>query len=126
MAKSNSDNPPDPAALVDEKKPSTAALVEDLRLHAADGSYAAMLSDIADLIEAQAAEIAELKESAALLNDDEWAWVKSADDGRCGACGHLAIFHNTHCCDFCMVEAEPYPKNCRCEDWHIPEARDEQ
>jgi hypothetical protein len=39
---------------------------------------------------------------------DESRWIENNQD-RCGKCGHLEIFHNTHCCFFCMVDG------CECE-----------
>lgn len=40
------------------------------------------------------------------LRPDEIVFLQGA---RCG-CGHLYSLHNTHCCQFCMVDG------CECED----------
>lgn len=37
------------------------------------------------------------------LHEDEQAWIRRAPE-RCEGCGHLFIFHNSHCCSFCLVD----------------------
>ena len=41
------------------------------------------------------------------LQEDEANWIKSSS--RCMTCNHLEVFHNEHCCEFCMVP------DCKCE-----------
>lgn len=48
------------------------------------------------------------------LKEDEVQWINSHPE-RCEACGHLDIFHNDHCCPFCLVE------DCPCEYGLMPE-----
>jgi hypothetical protein len=42
------------------------------------------------------------------LNDDERRWIRENPE-HC-SCGHLHVFHNGHCCQFCMVDG------CECGD----------
>lgn len=41
------------------------------------------------------------------IHVDEARWIAENPE-RCD-CGHLIIFHNGHCCSFCLVG------DCRCE-----------
>lgn len=56
------------------------------------------------------------------MTDREKEWIEDNPD-TCEGCGHLEIFHNSHCCEFCMVGG------CNCswgeivkdddaDDWH--------
>jgi hypothetical protein len=45
------------------------------------------------------------------LKEDEKRWINIAKE-RCETCGHLKIFHNTHCCPFCLIPG----CNCRYEE----------
>lgn len=48
------------------------------------------------------------------LDISEIKWINN-NPCRCPACGHLEIFHNDHCCTFCLVDG------CECEWGELPE-----
>lgn len=41
------------------------------------------------------------------LTEEEQDWINSNQD-KCETCGHLEIFHTSHCCTFCLVAG------CKC------------
>lgn len=43
------------------------------------------------------------------LKNDEIKWIEEHPE-RCQTCGHLAIFHNEHCCVFCLIPG------CKCKN----------
>jgi hypothetical protein len=47
-----------------------------------------------------------------LLPDEEKHLEESE---RCTACGHLWVFHNHHCCEFCTID------DCKCEWGRMPD-----
>lgn len=44
-----------------------------------------------------------------MLKEDEKKYLDDNSIKECQKCGHLAIFHNYHCCSFCNVP------ECKCE-----------
>jgi hypothetical protein len=43
------------------------------------------------------------------LSPDEVVWIKDSPE-RCPKCSHLKIFHNQHCCSFCILP------DCECKE----------
>ena len=41
------------------------------------------------------------------LLPEELAYLRSEDGVRCHACGHLDVLHNSHCCQFCLIDGCP-------------------
>ncbi len=57
-------------------------------------------------------------ETLSKLKEDEIAWIGRHPE-RCKACGHLVIFHNEHCCLFCLVDG------CECKWDEMPVGKEQ-
>jgi hypothetical protein len=87
------------------------------------GHYAEIGALIAEARRGREEDVSQIKQPEMIdggpfLMECEERYLRNipTDGRRCHACGHLQVFHNDHCCQFCLIP------ECPCEWGRMPQS----